>query len=163
MTESPTEIIATVASDRAKSPRLRSLPHPGPFRVVACLTALFILSLIAASTSLVCILVRHDLAAKNLLVGAMAASAMIWFITMLLRRKVLCPLCKGTPLLNNNAIVHSRAWRLWPLNHGFTAIISIIVSQKFRCIYCGSDFDLLKPRAQLSNPAETNESSLDTP
>ena len=159
MADTRTETSGTDSGTRTRFPRARSLPNPWPFRAAACFSSLFILCLVAAATALACLLIRPEPLAKDLLIGALVGTAVTWLIALLKRRTVLCPLCKGTPLLNNQAHVHSRAWSLWPFNHGFTSIISIIVSQKFRCMYCGSDFDLLKPRTRLRNGTDPEEES----
>jgi uncharacterized membrane protein len=157
MADSHTETSGMDSGTRVRSPRARSLPSPWPFRAAACFSSLFILCLVAAATALACVLVHPEPLAKDLLVGALIGSAVTWLAALLKRRSVLCPLCKGTPLLSTRARVHTRAWCLWPLNHGVTAIISIIVSQKFRCMYCGSDFDLLKPRSRLRHGTQPHE------
>jgi hypothetical protein len=66
--------------------------------------------------------------------------------SLLKRRSILCPLCKGTPLVSSRAHVHSKAFRIFPLNHATTAMLTILFTQTFRCMYCGSRFDVLKPR-----------------
>jgi hypothetical protein len=69
---------------------------------------------------------------------------LLWIIAFFKRRAAHCPLCKGTPLLNSGARPHAKARRFYPFNHGMTATLSIIATQRFCCMYCGSDFDLLK-------------------
>jgi hypothetical protein len=107
------------------------------------------LGLVVAVTALVCVLLEPGQPAVRVLVGGMIFSAVSWLIAFFKRRSTFCPLCKGTPLINSGARVHTRAWRLFPLNHGVTATLSIMTCQKFRCMYCGSDFDLLKPPTRL--------------
>ena len=63
------------------------------------------------------------------------------------RRSARCPLCKGTPYLNTGALTHRNATRLFPLNHGTSALLSSLITQRFRCMYCGTRFDLLKRRS----------------
>lgn len=72
-----------------------------------------------------------------------------WLIASFKRRSALCPLCRGTPLINSGALAHSKAVRFPPLNHGVSAIISIIATQRFCCMYCGSSFDMLKTPSHL--------------
>ena len=78
----------------------------------------------------------------------MGFSALMWLVAYFKRRSAHCPLCKGTPLLNTGARTHMRARRLFPFSHGVTATFSILAVQRFRCMYCGSDYDLLKPRSR---------------
>lgn len=129
--------------------RARSLPSARPFRVAVFFSALHFMGLILAITSLVCFVSKPSDLASKFLIGAIAFSALSWFVAFFKRRSAYCPLCKGTPLVNSGARTHVRAWRLIPFNHGLTATLSILATQRFRCMYCGSDFDLLKPPTRL--------------
>jgi hypothetical protein len=112
-------------------------------------TSIHYLGLVVAVTALVCVLLEPSQLAVRVLLGAMLFSACSWLVAFFKRRSTFCPLCKGTPLINSGARVHTRAWRLYPLNHGVTAVVSIMATQRFRCMYCGSDYDLLKPPTRL--------------
>ncbi len=79
-----------------------------------------------------------------LITGGLIFSCLMWVFGILKRRRVYCPLCRGTPLIDSQARVHSKAKRIRPLNHGITAIVSILATHRFRCMYCGSDYDLFK-------------------
>ena len=125
--------------------RPRSLPTAGPFRVAVVFYALFCLGLIGAGTALYAFVREPGQAASRILLGSLGFSLLMWLIAFFKRRSAHCPLCKGTPLLNTGARTHARARRVQPLNHGQTAVVSILAAQRFRCMYCGSDFDLLKP------------------
>jgi len=135
--------------EKARVPRARSLPSAKPFRVAVVFTSIHYLGLVASVTALVCFFLEPSQAASRILVGGIVFSAITWLIAFFKRRSTFCPLCKGTPLLNTGARTHVRARRLFPLNHGTTATLSIMCCQKFRCMYCGSDYDLLKPRTRL--------------
>lgn len=140
--------------------RARSLPSARPFRVAVFFSAIHFLGFIGGATALVCVLLKPGQMAVNLFVGCMIFSAITWLVAYFKRRGAFCPLCKGTPLINSGARVHARAWRLFPLNHGMTATLSVMVVQKFRCMYCGSDYDLLKPRTRLlhGDPVDAEDS-----
>ena len=60
------------------------------------------------------------------------------------RRSARCPLCKGSPLYDSGAVKHAKAHRMRPLNHGATAVLSILFLNRFRCMYCGTPYDMLK-------------------
>lgn len=138
-----------IPSDKTRISRARSLPAARPFRTAVFITTIYFFGLIVTGTAFVGVIIhRSETAGKILLYGAIF-SAVAWFVAFFKRRSALCPLCKGTPLLNSRAFTHTRAWRMWPCNHGTTAILSIMATQKFRCMYCGSDFDLLKPRNRI--------------
>lgn len=138
-----------IQPDRVRIPRARSLPSARPFRTAVFATSIHYLGLVVSATALVCFFLEPSQEATRILVGGMIFSAITWLIAFFKRRATFCPLCKGTPLLNTGAHTHIRAWRLFPLNHGTTAIFSIMTTQKFRCMYCGSDYDLLKPPTRL--------------
>ncbi len=107
------------------------------------------MSLVATATALAGFFLRPSHLASRFLVAGIIVSALSWLIAYFKRRGVLCPLCKGTPLVNSGARPHVRARRIGPLNHGMSAVFSIMATQKFRCMYCGSNYDLLKPRTRL--------------
>ncbi len=150
----------TIQPGVARVQRARSLPSARPFRVAVFFSSIHYLGLIGSATALVCVFLKPEQMAVNVMVGCMAFSAVTWLVAFFKRRGTFCPLCKGTPLINSGARVHARAWRLFPLNHGVTATLSVMVVQKFRCMYCGSDYDLLKPRTRLlhGDPVETDDS-----
>jgi hypothetical protein len=139
----------TTSSQKPKLRRARSLPFSKPFTVAVIFSALHYLALISTliAWSLFCGQ-RNEFALKMSL-AAIGFSAITWFIAFFKRRAALCPLCRGTPLINSGALAHSRATRLPGLNHGVSATLSIIATQTFRCMYCGSDFDLLKTPSHL--------------
>lgn len=134
---------------KVKVARARSLPSARPFRVAVFFSSIHYLGLIAAGTALMCFFLQPSEAAMRIFVGGLIFSAISWLIAFFKRRSAFCPLCKGTPMVNSGAHVHVRARRLFPLNHGVTATLAILTTQKFRCMYCGSDFDLLKPRTRI--------------
>lgn len=143
---------------RPRVQRARSLPTARPFREAVFFTALFFLGLIATVTAGFCVIEDPNPFSVRIMVGAMAFSVVTWLISFFKRRSTFCPLCKGTPLLNSGARVHQKAWRLHPLNHGMTATLSILACQKFRCMFCGSDYDLLKSSSRLHGDAADHES-----
>lgn len=138
--------------------RARSLPTAKPFRIAVFFSALFFLGLIASITAGYCVIRDPNQFSVRVLVAAMGFSVVAWLISFIKRRSTFCPLCKGTPLLNSGARAHQKAWRLYPLNHGTTATLSILACQKFRCMYCGSDYDLLKSSSRLHGEFPDHES-----
>ena len=139
----------TIPPGKARILRARSLPSARPFRMAVFFTSVHYLGLVVSVTALACVLLEPGQLAVRVLLVAMAFSAGSWLVAFFKRRSTFCPLCKGTPLINSGARVHTRAWRLYPLNHGVTAVLSIMATQRFRCMYCGSDYDLLKPPTRL--------------
>jgi hypothetical protein len=129
--------------------RARSLPSSRPFNIAVFFSSLHFLGLISTGTAFVLFFMEPSQLAMKMVVGGIAFSVVTWLIAFFKRRSAHCPLCKGTPLINSGALPHSRATRLYPLNHGVTATLSVIATQTFRCMYCGSDFDLLKKPSHL--------------
>lgn len=115
------------------------------------------LGLVTTVTSFVCYLMAPSELASRFIVGGLIFSATSWLLTFFKRRAAHCPLCKGTPLVNSGAHTHTKAVRILPFNHGITAVLSIIATQKFRCMYCGSDYDLLKPPSHLLVGGKAND------
>ena len=134
----------SISPGRSKVLRARSLPSSRPFSVAVFFSALHFLALATTLTAGVLAIVDPSPLKIKVIIGGLAFSGVTWVIALLKRRCAHCPLCKGTPLINSGALPHSRATRLFALNHGVSATLSIIATQTFRCMYCGSDFDLLK-------------------
>ena len=137
--------------------RSRSMPHVRPFAVAVAWAAINYFCILAAVTSLVIFFIVPTRSAMQVFVISLVASSATWLIAFLKRRKAHCPLCKGTPLFNTGAFTHQKAFRLFPFNHGLTAIFSIIFTQRFRCMYCGSRYDMLKKPSYALPVAGGNE------
>lgn len=73
------------------------------------------------------------------------------------RRKILCPLCKGTPLIGSKARIHPKAKRIFPLAHSTSSMVTLIFTQTFCCMHCASQFDLLKSRNSGQRKQEEEE------
>jgi hypothetical protein len=143
--------------EKAKVLRARSLPSRSPFDTAVIFSMIHYLGIVTTVTSLVSYLVMPSVLASSFVGGGLAFSAISWLLAFFKRRTAYCPLCKGTPLVNSGAHTHTKAFRLLPFNHGTTAMLSIIATQKFRCMYCGSDYDLLKPPSRLLIGGKTAE------
>lgn len=127
--------------------RDRSVPYKRPF-VMAVLSMLaFYLAIIGLAASITSFAITtKDLQnrAAYVIAAFMGISIFCWIFAYLMRRKANCPLCKCTPLLDNMAFKHQKARKVWPLNYGNTAVLSILFKQRWRCMYCGTPFDILK-------------------
>jgi hypothetical protein len=143
------------SSSRTRVSRARSLPSARPFRVAVLFTSLHYLAMVATLTALGMVLAYPSQSASLFFVCGLVVCAITWLVAFFKRRATSCPLCRGTPLLDTGARTHARAWRFLPLNHGTTAVVSIMCCQRFRCMYCGSDYDLLKPSSRLHGHEET--------
>ncbi len=128
------------------------MPHRQTFVRAVLLSAIHYLCILAAATTLFVYTCQPSPLSAKVFIGFMFLSVASWVLAFVKRRHTHCPLCKGTPLINSGALSHKKASRLFPFNHGVTATLSIIAMQKFRCMYCGTEFDLLKtPSHHLQN------------
>jgi hypothetical protein len=150
-----------VHTDKARVPRARSVPSAQPFRTAVFFSSLHFMGLVATAAALVGLFLRPSMLATRMMAAGFIFSAVSWLIAYFKRRAVHCPLCKGTPLVNSGALPHARARRIGPFNHGLSAVFSIMATQKFRCMYCGSDYDLLKPRHRLLHGHDDGEAAQD--
>lgn len=139
---------------QAESSRMRSVTHRRPFVHAVFFSAMNYMGMIAGVTTLVAFLIQPSRMATRVFVICLGFSALTWLIAYFKRRSAHCPLCKGTPLVNTGALPHKKAVRLFPFNHGITAILSIIASQRFRCMDCGTRYDLLKTPLHLLNKTD---------
>lgn len=121
------------------------MPFKRPFLIAVLLTTVFYLFIVGALTALIAyVLFRTEIAAYTL-IALTGTSLLFWTITVLRRRDARCPLCKGSPYLNSGAHLHKKATK-WPiLNHGHSNVLRTIFRQNFRCMYCGTPYDFLKP------------------
>ncbi|WP_265594139.1 hypothetical protein [Haloferula sp. BvORR071] len=124
--------------------RSRSVHDKRPYNVAVTLTLLHYLCVVGFLTSLVILSLNPKVDSVELLIGFVVATGVTWLIAYLKRRSARCPLCKGTPLLDTGASKHAKAYRLRPLNYGSTAVLGILFLHRFRCMYCGTPYDLLK-------------------
>ena len=134
--------------------RARSLPSSIPFDIAVFFSKLHFLGLVMVATAIWLFLQEQNPLTVGLMLSGVVFSVITWIIAFFKRRSAQCPLCKGTPLINSGARAHSKARRIFPFNHGVSATLSIIATQRFCCMYCGSDFDLLKIPSHLRDREE---------
>ncbi len=133
--------------------RARSLPHKHFFLASLYWAALLYIFSAATLASIVGFLLNSDKTSAYLMIGLVFSSLIIWLIGLLTRKKASCPLCKGTPFLDNQASKHIKAMKIFPLNYGTTNLLKALITRRIRCPYCGTPFDFLKDN--LSNEKET--------
>ena len=132
----------------ARMEKDRSLPHKRPFVGALVLASLHYLSLVAITGGIVLLFQGRNSVAGRVISIAATATALTWLVAYFKRRSARCPLCRGTPFLDSAAHTHQKARRLFPLNYGTTAMLDCIFTQRFRCMYCGNRYDMLKPTAR---------------
>lgn len=115
-----------------------------PFVFAAIFWSLHFLALLTLVTCIGLFVQFQNRAALHVMLGALGLALLTWLVAYVRRKSALCPMCKGTPLLPTGAIPHLKATKFPGLNHGISAVINIVFTQHFTCMYCGSRFDLLK-------------------
>jgi len=137
--------------------RARSMPHRRPFVRTILFSSIHYLGIVSSVTALVIFWIQPTSLAMKIFIVSVIITVFTWFVAFLQRRHTYCPLCKGTPLINSGALTHRNAVRLFPFNHGTTAILSIIATQKFRCMDCGTLFDLFKPQSHIRHKDDNTD------
>lgn len=128
----------------APARRYRSIPHRRHFFAAALWWSLHTLSLLAMLVILIITIILRNQQSISYLLLAMGIMAVTWFITFLFRRAAKCPLCRGTPLWDNGNAKHQKAHRIRPFNYGYSAMLKLVSTQHFRCMDCGTAYDLTK-------------------
>ncbi len=131
--------------------RSRSVPYKKPFVSAVLASLFFYLSLICLLTCIVTFFMaspEQTRVTAFAMVGMLPVCAIFWIIAYFKRRKATCPLCKCTPFLDNLAHKHQKSFRVKPFNYGTTAVLNVVCCQRWRCMYCGTPFDLLKPKKE---------------
>ncbi|MBK1826723.1 hypothetical protein [Haloferula rosea] len=122
----------------------RSLPFKRAYVAAMIVTFIHYMAVVATLTLIFILIRTQDNKVAMWLLGALALVGATWGIGYIFRRAATCPLCKGTPLVDTRAAKHRKAVRLKPLNFGATALLQLTFSNRFRCMYCGTPFDLLR-------------------
>lgn len=122
----------------------RSLPFKRAYVAAMVVGFLHYMAIVAAATLAFIMIRSPDGTVAWWLVGSLGAIALTWVFGYVMRRSAKCPLCKGTPLLDTHAAKHQKAVRIRPFNFGATAMLHLTFSQRFRCMYCGTPFDMLR-------------------
>ena len=146
--QAPIAIAVPTAKPGRKPPleqRARSVPYKKPFIRAILISASYYLALIGTAAALFSFFAQPTRTTGVLLAGFSASALVLWLLSYAARRHAHCPLCKGTPFLDNSAHYHEKAFRFFPLNHGTSNLIRSIACQNFRCQFCGTPFDLAKP------------------
>jgi len=125
--------------------RARSVPFKKPFLIAGFFGGLSYLLFIAVLTAVGIYIKLLSSGSVKILLVLLVLTLIVWIIGIFKRREACCPLCKGTPFLNTGAHLHEKAYKLPLLNHGNTNMVRTIFTQRFRCMYCGTPYDFLKP------------------
>jgi hypothetical protein len=122
--------------------RARHFPRSGRLFVVA------LLMLVAFAGGLAFVLgVSGLLMTQNrdwgwLALGGLGVVVIARGIVFIISDALHCPLCHGAVMRERRCHKHADAFRLWPLSHRASAVLSLLTTFGFRCMYCGTAFRL---------------------
>jgi hypothetical protein len=123
----------------------RSLPYKRPFVWVLVLDLAAVLAALGSAGCGVVLMIEGSSALMaGLCVGFLLVVLVLLAVGYPVRRAAKCPLCRGTPLVDSRASKHAHATRVPPLSHGLSARLGLMMVQRFRCMYCGTPYDLYK-------------------
>ena len=122
----------------------RSLPHRRPYLRAVFFTLLHYVTFFGALALAWLLYRERDHTILVPFVAGGCAVPVTWTLSHLARRYARCPLCQGTPLLDSSAAKHRKALRLGPLNYGTSAVLHLALTRRFRCMYCGTPYNLRK-------------------
>lgn len=129
--------------------RARSVPFKRDLVRALIITAVFYAAVVGLLTSVAIYLLEPKAHSGILFVGLMALTLGCWLFSYLARRKAKCMLCHGTPFLDSGAHVHAKAWKFPGVNYGNSNAMRSLFTLHYRCMYCGTLYDFLKP---VTNP-----------
>ncbi|MEM9079194.1 MAG: hypothetical protein AAGC74_00700 [Verrucomicrobiota bacterium] len=124
--------------------RARSIPRKASFYLAMRWAAATYLSFICCFAALGAFVIRPSTLAAYLLIALAFISLITWSISLVVRKRAACPLCKGTPFRDTGSASHERALRFYPLNYGTSNLLRALIARRFRCHFCGTPFDFLK-------------------
>ena len=134
---------------KRSSDHYRSLPHKWPYIEAAFLALVSYLAMLAIITLGIIMIGTKSEKVTHGFIAAVAVLVISWLLGYFRRMAIKCPLCKGTPLLDSSASRHTKAFRVPPFNYGTTAQFSVLLSHRFRCMYCGTGFDLTRKSSNV--------------
>lgn len=79
-----------------------------------------------------------------LALGGLVVFTLMRALGFFLGQRLHCTLCHGTVLHEKRCHKHAEAFRIAPLSYRSSAVVSILGSGSFRCMYCGTPYRLRK-------------------
>ncbi len=129
--------------------RARSVPYRSVYVYPVLVTALWILASLATVTVGVLTALSPTEERLQIFFSFAFCTFILWLASFFGRKKVFCCLCRGTPLVSSHALPH-KSFRKYPmLSSGLSTCFSILLTQRYTCMYCGTPFDLLKKPTRL--------------
>jgi hypothetical protein len=139
--------IAPAASETAASAKVRrTRVFPQPLRLVlgACLLGLAFISFLSFAWFTGELLLTGERSAGFLALGCLVLFGLCRLLAFLNNEKLHCNLCHGTVLHEKRCRKHASATRIPGLSHRAATVASILTTGQFRCMYCGTSYQLKK-------------------
>lgn len=125
--------------------RPRSTPYSGQLLLGAVSLFVCWLCVPVVISCLVMLTLGHTQPWAALCVWSAGLLVISLVVSLLLSLNVKCPLCHGSPLHSRHGChKHRLANRWFPLTYRATAVLRILFTWSFRCMYCGTPFRLFK-------------------
>lgn len=122
--------------------RVRHFPRSGRLLLVALLLALAFTAFLAFLAGIGALWVTQNRDWGWLALGGLGLFAIARGIVFIIGDALTCPLCHGTVMRERRCHKHADAFRIWPLSHRTSAVISLLTTLGFRCMYCGTAYRL---------------------
>lgn len=125
-----------------RSRRARSYHRPGRVLLVAFLLLLAFVGFVAFGIGVVQMTRSDDPQWGWLALGGLGLFTLSRITVFFLASSLTCPLCHGTLMHERRCRKHEKAFRLKPLSYRASAVISLLTTTTFRCMYCGTAYRL---------------------
>jgi predicted RNA-binding Zn-ribbon protein involved in translation (DUF1610 family) len=122
--------------------RARGYHRPGRLLLVALLLLLAFLSFLAVIAGVAMMFVTDVREWGWLALAGLGLFALSRAAVFMLASALNCPLCHGTVMHEKRCRKHDDAFRLWPLSYRASAVLSLLFTASFRCMYCGTAWRL---------------------
>jgi hypothetical protein len=126
--------------------RARHFPRSGRLFIVAVLMIVALVASLVFLAGLAALLVTQDRDWGWLALGGLGGVVLARGIVFILSEALNCPLCHGAVMRVRHCHKHADAFRLWPLSHRASAVLSLLTTFGFRCMYCGTAYRLGRRR-----------------
>lgn len=138
--------VTDLDSSRPPARQRRSHTFHRPWRIwiVSLLFVVFAVSFTAFLTAAIVLPITGQRWIGIAALACALVSVVSRFAAFVLSRDLHCGLCHGTVMSEKRCRKHTDAVRLRPLGYRATAVLSVLFTLSFRCMYCGTRFKLWK-------------------
>jgi len=126
----------------AREHRARGFHRPGRLLVVALLLLTAFTAFGVFVWGVVDILQIGRRESGWLALGGLGVFIVARTAAFVLARTLTCPLCHGTVMQEGRCLKHADAFRIRPLSHRASAVLMLLCTGAFRCMYCGTAYRL---------------------